>query len=92
MAVRLTGRVPGERECAGLRIQRLECEAVRMLEETGRQRRRATDPGLPMPERLAAWAAKMGLEAGYCEAMDEIEALTLTYFDNNGAPRPHTEG
>lgn len=82
MAVRLSGRVPEDRECAGLRIQRLECEAVSILESIGKLKAHMANSCLSYEARIGASLAKAAMEYRYIESMDHIKALTERYFTN----------
>lgn len=90
---RLSGRVPGDRECAGLRIQRLECDLVALAEEIEKEKALMTNPCLPPETRTGASLTKLAHEYRSFLIKKEIKALTERYFDNgHGAPSPYTEG
>lgn len=90
--VRLHGRVPDATECARLRIQRLECEAVCLLGKVKKFEKQMVDPGLPFLDRVTAQVSKGGVETRYIEAMDEIEQLTGRYFGKDGQSNVVSEG
>ena len=73
------------------RINKLECDAVSILEAIGKMKAHMENSCMPYEARLGASLAKAAMEYRYTEVMGEIEDLTHRGFGNNGhgAPCPY---
>ena len=80
MIIRRSGAVPDERVLAGIRIERLECEAVRIREAIDRAGKAIQSGGLNKSGIVAAEVARQAGQAEYVRAWNEITALTNRYF------------
>ena len=80
MVVKRSGAIPDERTLAGIRIERLECEAVRIQESIVRAGKAIQSGGLSKGNIEAEEAVQRVGQEEYVRAWDEINALTKRYF------------
>lgn len=80
MIIRRSGSVPDERTLAGIRIERLECEVVRIREAIDRAGKAIQSGGLNKSGIVAAEVARQAGQAEYVRAWNEISSLTKRYF------------
>lgn len=80
MVVMRSGAIPDERTLAGIRIERLECEAVRIRESVQRAVKAIDSGGLNQRGIIAAQVAWMTGRTEFDRVMNEVSVLTERYF------------
>lgn len=80
MVVMRSGAIPDEKILAGIRIERLECEAVRIRESIERAGKAIKSGGLNKSGIAAAEVVRRAGQDEYVRAWNEISELTKKYF------------